>query len=812
MGVLLLLVVVLALAAPVARGDVLLDESFSGPTASIPLRVGGSFVPCLTASTDTAQANVAGCAPGQPSIPAGGDADGQGALRLTDNGRDRSGFAIYRRAFPLTEGLRFTFTTFAYNGTRVPGYGAADGISVFLADGAIAASTPGAFGGSLGYAQKSLDFEASVPDIAGVPGGYVGVGIDEFGNFANDREARGYGCSSRVDRDIHPNYVSLRGAGVAGSDWLRGYCLLDREPAPGVLDAPDAVSRAAPGVAHTFRLEVDPAGNPDGTPNLAARVRLLADMASTGAFVPVLDAPLPPDPPTTFEFGMAASTGMGTNIHELRALRLETLRDLPRWTLAKSHPEPLVAGTRGRFTLRAALAADGGAAYAPVTLDDDLPPGLTVAEPPHGDGWECGATVLGSATTRCTYAASLTDPLTPGTRLPPVTVPVAVAADAVGERVNVARLSGDELLEPVIARDPFELGRSLDLRIDKRAQPARIAAGDTTSFTLVVVNDGPSDAPRVLVTDRVPEGLRYADALPSQGSCRRTAALLRCRLGGLRAGASAHIVIDAVATAAASGRTLRNVAVVRAAGDRDPRNDEDDAAVEVVGPDDPSPPPAPIPPPPPLPPTPMPTGGEVAQLVVEKRAAVARAQVGQPVDYEIRVRNTGSATARDVVLTDTTTLAGDVRAAAAATTLAGSVRPIASLRRACTRSSGTVVRCRLGDLAPGATTTIRAQVVYERAGRALDTASVAPAYGSLEARSDTAGVIAAGGAALAIEKHASRTRLHVGDAVRFRIAVRSLGPEPARRLRVCDRLPRALRLLAAPGARRAPAARAARPA
>jgi uncharacterized repeat protein (TIGR01451 family) len=42
----------------------------------------------------------------------------------------------------------------------------------------------------------------------------------------------------------------------------------------------------------------------------------------------------------------------------------------------------------------------------------------------------------------------------------------------------------------------------------------------------------------------------------------------------------------------------------------------------------------------------------------------------------------------------------------------------------------------------------------------------------------------------------------VGDRIHYRIAVRSLGPDPAVGVRVCDRLPRALHLLSAPGSTR----------
>ncbi|WP_027006214.1 DUF11 domain-containing protein [Conexibacter woesei] len=760
--------------APVARADVLVDESFTGPTAAAPLRVGGSFTPCLTASTDTAQANVTGCAAGQPSIPAGGDPYGAGTLRLTDNGHDRSGFAIYRHVFPFTSGLRLTFTAFAYNGTRVPGYGAADGISLFLADGDVGADRPGAFGGSLGYAQKSFDFEATVPDVPGVPGGYLGVGIDEFGNFANDREARGYGCADRVDRNIHPNYITLRGPGVPGSDWMQGYCVLGRTAAPGVLDQPDATTRTAPGVGHTFRLEVDPLGRPDGTPNPSAHVRLFADMNNNGTFVQVLDAPLPPDPPPTFEFGFGSSTGNGTNIHEIRTLRVETVDALPRYTLAKTHPAPMHAGGRGSFDLQAALAPDGGVAYAPVTVSDRLPPGMTVAEPPHGSGWDCGATIVGTHTLRCTFAASLRQPQRPGARLPLLSVVVQLAPDIADHVVNRAQLDGPEVTDPPVAEDPVDPVRSVDVAVRKVADPARIAAGDPTSFVLVVTNNGPGDARNVILTDQLPPKLGVTAVRPATGSCTQAIASVRCALGPLAAGASTQITVDTRSAPGTAAGTVRNAAVVTTSDpDTDPSNDRASAPVEIVGPGDPA----------------QPVSASDVRLVVTKRAAQRSARTGATVDYVITVHNGGGAVAHDVRIVDTMSarhVVGHIDAGG----------------HDCSRLLGAVT-CRLGDLAPGATVRVTAQVRFLRPGNAVNTVAAVPSSGPLGDRASRALVRVVGGAALSIAKTADRTQVRVGDTVRFRIAVRSLGPDPATAVRVCDRLPRALHLLSAPGGRRA---------
>ena len=57
----------------------------------------------------------------------------------------------------------------------------ADGISFFLIDGTATPTKAGGFGGSLGYAQNT---SPPAPTIPGIVGGYLGVGLDEFGNYS----------------------------------------------------------------------------------------------------------------------------------------------------------------------------------------------------------------------------------------------------------------------------------------------------------------------------------------------------------------------------------------------------------------------------------------------------------------------------------------------------------------------------------------------------------------------------------------------------------------------------------------------------
>lgn len=140
------------------------------------------------------------------------DPVGQGALRLTNgdttngsNGNNQTGAVVSTQQFPTNQGVQVTFSTRTYGGNNANGTGA-DGLAFFLMDGGTTASpnspSIGAFGGSLGYSCAQGKTPAD-----GVQGAYVGIGIDEYGNFTNsgDNTASGPG--------FYPGYISVRGAG-----------------------------------------------------------------------------------------------------------------------------------------------------------------------------------------------------------------------------------------------------------------------------------------------------------------------------------------------------------------------------------------------------------------------------------------------------------------------------------------------------------------------------------------------------------------------------------------------------------------------
>src|SRR5215813_11365195 len=128
----------------------------------------------------------------------------QGRLELTDNTGNNATAATVPGIFPAAgKYISVEFKQYAYNGTG------ADGIAMTLSDYSVA-PTPGAYGGSLGYAQKT--------GINGFAGGWVGVALDEYGNYSNATEGRIDGPGFFAES------VGVRGSGngTTGYPWLGG--------------------------------------------------------------------------------------------------------------------------------------------------------------------------------------------------------------------------------------------------------------------------------------------------------------------------------------------------------------------------------------------------------------------------------------------------------------------------------------------------------------------------------------------------------------------------------------------------------------
>jgi hypothetical protein len=290
----------------------LFADPFTGATAIenkwIVLKGGaaGTKNPGLTAGTSTTF----------PTSPTGGlpgfggtaDTAGQGVLRLTDNTTSQAAAVIYNQEIFSKAGVSIEFDYYQYGGT-VNG----DGLSFFLIDGTTASPTAGGFGGSLGYANSTVNGTTQ----AGAAGGYLGVGFDAFGNFSNPTEGRtgGPGATSDV--------VAVRGSQSTGYKYLTQSGAI-----AGGID--NNAAGATRNEASRRRVQIELSGT--GVLNVRFDLNKDGDFVDSGETVITNydtittggNAALP----TSVKFGFSASSGDATNFHEIRNLAISSVADL----------------------------------------------------------------------------------------------------------------------------------------------------------------------------------------------------------------------------------------------------------------------------------------------------------------------------------------------------------------------------------------------------------------------------------------------------------------------------------------------------
>ena len=175
------------------------------------------------------------------------DPVGEGALRFTNGcmnsrnhacyddpgggGHSENGAIISADSFSTTQGLDITFKTVTYRGDS-GGNGSsgsahqndgADGMSFFLIDGSVQPNI-GSWGGSLAYTCSNTN-----RDYHGMIGAYIGLGIDEYGNFLNGSSntlgvsnPQSMGDNTASGGGQYANRIGLRGAGSINWTSLNG--------------------------------------------------------------------------------------------------------------------------------------------------------------------------------------------------------------------------------------------------------------------------------------------------------------------------------------------------------------------------------------------------------------------------------------------------------------------------------------------------------------------------------------------------------------------------------------------------------------
>ncbi|MFC0078248.1 hypothetical protein ACFFLS_14450, partial [Flavobacterium procerum] len=227
-----------------------------------------------------------------PSI----DVNGNGYLRLTNNNGNQKGIVWSDSyAFPSAYGLNISFEYYTYGGNG------ADGIAFVLFDATVATVTPGAFGGSLGYAQRNTE--------TGFPGGYLGIGIDEYGNFSANNEGKLNGAG------VLPSNITLRGqgSGTSGYPYLTHSQTTALSPSFNVAGGNRAATTSASAGFRKVNIKLSPRSGGGffitvSITNGSTLTTIINNYAYTTSSPPNL------------KFALTSSTGGSNNYHEVRNL------------------------------------------------------------------------------------------------------------------------------------------------------------------------------------------------------------------------------------------------------------------------------------------------------------------------------------------------------------------------------------------------------------------------------------------------------------------------------------------------------------
>lgn len=337
-----------------------------------------------------------------------------------------------------------------------------------------------------------------------------------------------------------------------------------------------------------------------------------------------------------------------------------------------------------------------------------------------------------------------------------VTIVVEVAASASGTLLNTATVTGNETetnLENNTDQATTIVEPRVDLVIFKADSPDPVMAGEQLTYTLSVLNNGPSTATGVTVVDTLPAGVTYQSATSSQGTVARSGDTITVSVGELASGASATVTILVTVDPATRGTITNEATVTGNETDTDPTNNRDDEPTQVQARTD---------------------------LAIVKSDSPDPVLAGNQLTYTLVVTNNGPSNATGVVVTDPLP---DPLSFVSGTSTRGTV----------SHAGGTVTAA-IGNLAVGQSTTITlvTRVDSQYSGTITNTAEVqgAETDPNPDNNVDTEVTQVRKEADLEITKTDSATgAVSPGDPLTYTLIVTNHGPSGATDVVVTDPLP-----------------------
>ena len=237
-------------------------------------------------------------------------------------------------------------------------------------------------------------------------------------------------------------------------------------------------------------------------------------------------------------------------------------------------PDPVSAGSNLTYTVT--VSNNGPGTSTAVVLTDNLTTTATFvsAASTQGSCAESGGTVT------CNIGDMTTSTV--------ATVTIVITSNTAGTIVNTVSVSS-AVFDPVSANNSgtetttgVPSGANADLSVTESDSPDPVTVGSNITYTITVVNNGPSTSTAVTLTENLPATVTYVTSTPSQGSCTESGGTVTCSLGILADGAASNVSI--VVTADTAGTVSSTASVSGPQTDPDTNNNSAMAVTTVSSP------------------------------------------------------------------------------------------------------------------------------------------------------------------------------------------------------------------------------------
>jgi uncharacterized repeat protein (TIGR01451 family) len=280
--------------------------------------------------------------------------------------------------------------------------------------------------------------------------------------------------------------------------------------------------------------------------------------------------------------------------------------------------DPVVAGSA--FSYAIAVTNNGPSTAATLSMTDQLPVGVAFVSA-TGTGWACSQAAGLVTCTRGTLAT--------GATAPTITINVTAPANAaaLSNTANISAATADPDTGNNSSTETTTVTASADLAITVADSPDPVNAGAALTYTVTAVNNGPSTAANVTVTDVIPATATFDQFITTTGwTCAEAAGTITCTRAALATGVSQPIVFRVIAPTV--GGTITNTASVASATTADPNNTNNSATTNT-------------------------TVNARADLSITKVDEPDPVATGATLTYTITVANAGPSDATSLTMTDT---------------------------------------------------------------------------------------------------------------------------------------------------------------